>query len=153
MVLGIGRGLAQQASFTAIPHGTTPKLVPIAMSMVIFSQYIGGSVLLSVSNVIFNTTLRTKLLQDAPGVDPELVIKAGAYALRNSGIPTQSLPAVLAAYCTSVDRVFYLAAASSGILFVSSFFSGWIDTRQTKDSSMQESTQESTHETEDEKTM
>lgn len=132
-LLGVGRGLAQQTSFIAIPQATVPDLVPVAMSTMIFSQYMGGSVFLSLSNVIFSTSLRSQLAKEAPGVDPEMVIKAGASAVRDIGIPEELLPGVLQAYCTSVNRVFYLAVASGGLLFVSSFFSGWIDTRRRGD--------------------
>jgi hypothetical protein len=130
ILLGAGRGFAQQTSFIAIPHATTPQLVPVAMSVMIFSQYIGGAVLLSLSNVIFSSTLRSELPRLAPKVDPKIVIQAGATAVRQLGIPDDVLPGVLEAFCMSVTRVFYLAVASASLLFISSFFSGWIDTRK-----------------------
>ncbi|UNI18075.1 hypothetical protein JDV02_004369 [Purpureocillium takamizusanense] len=130
VLLGVARGLVQQTSFIAIPHATTPALVPTAMSMSIFCQYMGGAVFLSLANVIFSSSLRSELPIEAPGVDPRLIIEAGAYAVRDVGIPADLLPGVLRAYCTSVNRVFYLSSAVSVLLFVTACCSGWVDTRK-----------------------
>ncbi|OAQ92417.1 MFS transporter [Purpureocillium lilacinum] len=130
VLLGAARGLVQQTSFIAIPHATTPALVPTAMSMSIFCQYMGGAVFLSLANVIFSSSLRSELPIEAPGVDPRLIVEAGAYAVRDVGIPAELLPGVLRAYCTSVNRVFYLASAVSVLLFVTACCSGWVDTRK-----------------------
>ncbi|KAL3962757.1 hypothetical protein ACCO45_004280 [Purpureocillium lilacinum] len=130
VLLGAARGLVQQTSFIAIPHATTPALVPTAMSMSIFCQYMGGAVFLSLANVIFSSSLRSELPIEAPGVDPRLIVEAGAYAVRDVGIPADLLPGVLRAYCTSVNRVFYLASAVSVLLFVTACCSGWVDTRK-----------------------
>lgn len=129
LLLGAGRGLVQQTSFIAIPHATTPELVPVAMSMSIFSQYMGGAVFVSLSNVVFGASLRGELRRQAPGVDAELVVRAGAYAVRDAGIAPELLPGVLGAYCTSVNRVFYLAAGAAGALFAACCLSGCVDTR------------------------
>ncbi|KAJ6438908.1 MFS transporter [Purpureocillium lavendulum] len=137
ILLGAARGLVQQTSFIAIPHATTPQLVPTAMSMSIFCQYLGGAVFLSVANVIFSTSLRAELPLEAPGVDPRLIIEAGAYAVRDVGIPEALLPGVLRAYCTSVNRVFYLASAVSVLLFATACCSGWVDTRKKKETDEQ----------------
>ncbi|OAQ71903.1 MFS transporter [Purpureocillium lilacinum] len=129
-LLGAARGLVLQTSFISIPHATTPALVPTAVSMSIFCQYMGGAISLSLANVIFLSSLKSQLLIDAPGVDPRLIIDAGAYSVRDVGIPEELLLGVLRAYCTSVDRVFYLALAVSVLLFVSACCSGWVDTRK-----------------------
>ncbi len=130
-LLGAARGLVLQTSFISIPHATTPALVPTAVSMSIFCQYMGGAVSLSLANVIFISSLRSQLLIDAPGVDPRLIVEAGAYAVRDVSIPAELLLGVLRAYCTSVNRVFYLALAVSVLLSVSACCSGWVDTRKT----------------------
>lgn len=99
------------------------------MAMIMFCQSFFSATFLSFADVIFNTGLRTIIPQQAPDINVEAVIQAGATAFR-SVVPASDLQAVLKAYATSVDHVFYLAIGASGAAFLTCWGMGWKDIRK-----------------------
>ncbi|RBA14580.1 major facilitator superfamily transporter [Fusarium proliferatum] len=131
---GVGRGLMQQVPYTAIPHSCSQQMIPIAMSFMVLGQYIGGSIFLALSNVVFSSSLESLLRVYAPKIDPATVTAAGASAAdMRKLIPADQLTGVIKAYSLSIDRVFYLGTGSAAAMFAAAFFTGWIDTRVQKD--------------------
>ncbi|SCN92067.1 related to transporter (major facilitator superfamily) [Fusarium fujikuroi] len=131
---GVGRGLMQQVPYTAIPHSCSQQMIPIAMSFMVLGQYIGGSIFLALSNVVFSSSLESLLRVYAPKIDAATVTAAGASAAdMRKLIPADQLTGVIKAYSLSIDRVFYLGTGSAAVMFVAAFFTGWIDTRVQKD--------------------
>lgn len=124
----------QQVPYTAIPHSCSQQMIPIAMSFMVLGQYIGGSIFLALSNVVFSSSLESLLRVYAPKIDPATVTAAGASAAdMRKFIPAEQLTGVIKAYSLSIDRVFYLGTGSAAAMFVAAFFTGWIDTRGQKD--------------------
>ncbi|KAI1039613.1 hypothetical protein LB505_009580 [Fusarium chuoi] len=104
------------------------------MSFMVLGQYIGGSIFLALSNVVFSSSLESLLRVYAPKIDPATVTAAGASAAdMRKFIPAEQLTGVIKAYSLSIDRVFYLGTGSAAAMFVAAFFTGWIDTRGQKD--------------------
>ncbi|KAF5587249.1 major facilitator superfamily transporter [Fusarium pseudocircinatum] len=131
---GVGRGLMQQVPYTAIPHSCSQQMIPIAMSFMVLGQYIGGSIFLALSNVVFSSSLESLLRDYAPKIDAATVTAAGASAAdMRKLIPANQLTGVIKAYSLSIDRVFYLGTGSAAAMFVAAFSTGWIDTRGQKD--------------------
>jgi hypothetical protein len=98
--------------------------MPLAMALTIFSQSFGAAVFLSIAELIFSNSFRTLLAKDAPSVDGQKVVEAGATAFRKF-VSGSDLDGVLVAYADSIDRVFYMAAAMAAGCFVFSFGMGW----------------------------
>jgi H+/gluconate symporter-like permease len=74
--------------------------------------------------VILTNSLREKVAEYAPAIDPELVIVAGSTAIRRL-VSGDALAGVLLAYSVSLDRLFYLCAGISVAgLFFSCFMTG-----------------------------
>ncbi|KAH6890568.1 major facilitator superfamily domain-containing protein [Thelonectria olida] len=101
--IGIGRGIGMQMPILALQANSSPDIISIATAVLVFSQTFGGAVFISVSNVIFNNKLKDELESRLPDLDADTIINAGATA-------------ALAAYAKSVDAVFYLAIAASGLI-------------------------------------
>jgi hypothetical protein len=101
----------------------------IAISLMMFTQYLGSAIFLTVSNTIFNQDIPGQLAAHAPNVNAEAIIKAGATAFR-SFVSPEDLPGVLLAYSNSVDKTFYVAAAAGVGAFVSAWAMGWTDLRK-----------------------
>jgi hypothetical protein len=99
------------------------------MAMIMFCQSFFSATFLSFADVIFNNSLRTIIPQEAPDINVDAVIQAGATAFR-SVIPASDLQAVLVAYATSVDYVFYLAVGASCTAFLTCWGMGWVDIRK-----------------------
>jgi hypothetical protein len=94
-----------------------------------FSQTFGGAIFLSFADTIFTNSLKSELPQYAPSVNPEVVIAAGATAIRNV-VAKNELAGVLVAYGKSVDRVFYLTAGAAVGCFCFAWGMGWKDIRK-----------------------
>lgn len=134
ILAGAGRGMVFQAPFLAIQHAVKPNQISVAVGLLSFGQNVGGAVLLTLANTVFDNSLKSQLRSHAPGVDPEAVIAAGATAFR-SVVPVASVPGVILAYANSVDRVFYLAVGLSVASFFCTFGLGWKDIRAKKEPS------------------
>ena len=98
------------------------------MAMLMFSQTFGGALYLSFSSTIFTNSLKALIPKYAPSIDAAAVINAGANEFTRI-IPGDNLANVLMAYAESVDRVFYLTAASGVACFVFAWGMGWKDIR------------------------
>jgi hypothetical protein len=101
------------------------------MSIIIFSQNMGGAVSLVAANAIFSNTLRSQLQERLPitGIAPDAIINSGVRSVRElvpSGAP---LTAVLQAYSNSADTVMYLGIAVSVAAFAFAWGLGWKDIR------------------------
>lgn len=104
------------------------------MAFLLWAQYIGPTIFLTLYNTIFSTSLREILPQQAPGVDVQAVLAAGATRFREVVSP-QDLPNVLIAYSKSLDRVFYLVTGAGVGGFLAAWGMGWRDIRKKKGNS------------------
>lgn len=100
-----------------------------AMAFLVWAQYMGPTVFLTLYNVIFDTTLIKALRTDAPNADSGAIIVAGATGFRQVVGP-DDLPGVLRAYASSIDKIFYLAAAAGCVAFGAAALMGWKDIRK-----------------------
>jgi hypothetical protein len=98
------------------------------MAIVIFAQYLGGATCLSTAEAIFNNVLGNQITNNIPGADAEAIVYAGATAFRQLVTPEQ-LPAVLKAFCTAIDKIFYFSVGISVAAFLFGSGLGWKDIR------------------------
>lgn len=103
--------------------------VAIATAVLVFAQYMGSAIYLSVCNTLFSTSLTEKLAEKAPTMNADLIIAAGATAFRTT-VPEALLPAVLKAYVESIDLTFYVAVGLGVVAFAAAWGMGWIDTKK-----------------------
>ena len=101
------------------------------MSIIIFSQSMGGAVSLVAANAIFSNTLRSQLQQLLPitGIAPDAIINSGVRSVRELVPVGAPLAAVLQAYSNSADTVMYLGIAVSVAAFAFAWGLGWKDIR------------------------
>lgn len=98
------------------------------MAFMVFTQSLGPAIALALYNTVFTSSLRQQLAQQAPQVDAQAIISAGATGFR-SLVRSADLPSVLTAYATSIDHAFYLVAAMAAICGISAWGMGWHDIR------------------------
>lgn len=101
------------------------------MSIVMFMQTLSGAMFLTFADVIFSNGLKTLIPRNAPNVNPQTVIAAGATGIRDV-VSAEDLPGVLIAYAKSVDHVFYMSAALGVVCVGFAFGMGWKDIRKKK---------------------
>ena len=105
-----------------------------ATAFIVWCQYIGPTIFLTVFNTIFDTGLRAQLIEQAPNADAEAIILAGATGFRGLARP-EDIPGILVAYSNSLDRVFYLVAAAGVAAWLSAWGMGWKDIRKSGENS------------------
>jgi hypothetical protein len=98
--------------------------IPLGMSLVIFTQTFGGSLALTIAQLIFDSRLKAAIPRFAPTADVEAILQAGATAFYSVVTPDE-LPGVLSAYAYAVDKTFYVALGASAGTFLFAWGMGW----------------------------
>ncbi|KAL4786911.1 major facilitator superfamily domain-containing protein [Aspergillus varians] len=126
VIQGIGRGLGMSMPLLAVQLSTPQELNPIATGLIVLAQSFGGTIFLSICQVVFSQVLERGLERYAPGVEVGVVVAAGAGAVREA-VDVDILPGVLRAYNAAVVQVMYVAtgAAAGALLFA--FGMGWLN--------------------------
>jgi hypothetical protein len=137
VIIGFGRGLGLQMPFVAIQNTLPASMISISMSLLTFTQTLGGAVMLTCGETIFTNSLRETIPTYANGVNPEAIIAAGATGFRGIITNPTQLAGVLIAYSKSIDRVFYLAIGCSCACFFCAWGMGWKDIRKKSKTELQ----------------
>ncbi|KAL4899479.1 hypothetical protein BDW74DRAFT_183735 [Aspergillus multicolor] len=137
IIFGAGIGLSVSIPFITIPNLIPRPQIPTAMAIVIFSQFLGGAVMLSAAQTIFSNSLRHLLAEDLSATEAGRIIESGARSVRDIVSGTQ-LTAVLDDYSTAIDRIFYMGIGLGGVAFLFCWGLGWRDIRQKKDVTTEE---------------
>jgi hypothetical protein len=118
----------------AVQNLVPPEQIPIAISIVIFTQNIGGATSLIAANAIFSNSLRHELQQRIAsiGVSPDAIVDAGVGSVRRLVAAGPALAAALEAYCEAIDKVMYLGIAVSACILPFAWGLGWKDVRKVK---------------------
>ena len=110
LLFGLGAGSAFQ-----IPQIAAQVVLPatediaVGVSITLFATMLGGAVFVSVGNNVLNTQLVVNLAAlDISGLDPQVVVAAGATRLRGL-VPASELQRVVEAYNAAVVKTFQVA--------------------------------------------
>lgn len=104
--------------------------VSIGISIILFSQLLGGAIFTSVaSNVLDNELI--KHLAGIPGVDPSQVLSQGATSLLD-GVPASSVGQVLSAYNASLRTVFQVGLVMSCLVIFGTASMEWRSVKSKK---------------------
>ncbi|KAK7440914.1 hypothetical protein CaCOL14_001979 [Colletotrichum acutatum] len=113
-VAGVGTGLAMQPP-VIIANAITPKQDnSMAMSDVLFFQFIGGTFGIGMAQAIFNNGLISSLPELAPMVSPAEVLSIGAYDLKNV-LSGDALTGVLRAYMRGLHNAWAMSIAGAAV--------------------------------------
>lgn len=124
ILAGAGAGASVQIPFIAVQVVTSEKDMPTANACVMFFNSLGGALSISIAQNIFINSLKRELPIYAPGLDPMIVIGAGATHVRQI-VPERLLERVLEAYTKAIVSAYILAIATAGIAFFLSFGMEW----------------------------
>lgn len=106
---GLGLGFGMQQPSVAAQTILSRKDVSTGVSMMFFSQTLGGAIFVSVANNVFDNKLASGL-RGVPGIDANFVTHIGATDLRRVVAP-QYLHAVLVVYNQALRNAFYVCVA------------------------------------------
>ncbi|KAI0877510.1 major facilitator superfamily domain-containing protein [Hypoxylon argillaceum] len=141
---GAGRGAGMQMALISTQNTVGTELIPIAMSLLIFSQNLAGAIAVVIATTIFAQSLLDDLPRFAPSVSPAAAVAAGSSAdsvraLVPPGSP--ELHGLLLAFSYAVDKTFYLVAAFGVAALGFGLLMGWKDVRK-KDAKKETSLEE-----------
>lgn len=121
---GFGAGACVQIPFIAVQVVLSKKDMPIGNAVAIFFNSLGGAVSISIAQNIFSNTLVQQIPKHTTGIDPSVIVAAGAAHVKEV-TPSDQLAGVLESYNLAVTTAFILSIACSGIAFVLSLGFEW----------------------------
>ncbi|KAF2796245.1 MFS general substrate transporter [Melanomma pulvis-pyrius CBS 109.77] len=124
ILAGFGVGSCVQIPFIAVQVVASQKDMPTANALVMFFNSLGGAISISIAQNIFVNSLKREIPKYAPGLDPQVVLGAGATYVREV-VSEAQLPGVLVAYTNAIVSAFVLAIAMGGLGFLVSFRMEW----------------------------
>ncbi len=127
VILGAGLGMGMQQPLIASQAVLKLQDVPIASSVLILMQNLGGSIFLAIANTIFLNRLISGLGQ-LPGFDPRTILNTGATELDFS-------PAVTTTYNHALRGAFYVPLAMAALSLFGSLALEWRSVKQKKGAS------------------
>jgi hypothetical protein len=121
---GLGLGPAFQMPLIAIQATLTGSDTPIGIALLTFTQFLGGSIFVSVAQTVFAGGLKSQIAKNVPGLDGAYLLQIGSAAVRKV-VSSEDLPGVLMSYNSALVNCFYLAAGIAAAGFVTALFIDW----------------------------
>ncbi|XP_014553133.1 hypothetical protein COCVIDRAFT_108412 [Bipolaris victoriae FI3] len=120
ILAGLGVGISFQVPVMLIQASTKEADVPLTTATLLFIQTMGGAFGVSAAQTAFSNILLKRLAVTAAGLNPSLVLEAGASEIRDR-IPAQYIEGVLKAYVSGFRGPMIVAIAFSGAAFLAGF--------------------------------
>lgn len=124
ILAGLGHGLVIQMLVTAVQAVLPLSKIAAGTTLILFSQFLGGAVFLSIAQNVFQSQLASQLEDMASDVDVGKIVAAGASGFRTMVTQTQ-LPEVLKAYNGAIVDVFWIVTAGAIVAFLASLGMEW----------------------------
>ncbi|TVY22562.1 Efflux pump [Lachnellula hyalina] len=122
---GIGIGIGFQQGTVTASTVLAYNDIAVGTAMVLFANLFGGAVFVAVAQNLFASHLIDKLLAlDLPGVDPQVILHAGATNLRTVVGP-ENLARVLVEYNDAIVQTFRLGMIMSCISIIGAIGVEW----------------------------
>lgn len=131
--IGVGFQLAVLVVQAVLPRDSGADDIPVATACVQFFQSLGGAVFVAVAQTVFQNGLVEGLRRDAPGLDPAVIVNAGASqvreVLRGLGMGGYTT-AVLGAYLTGLRHAYYITVACAACAFCAVMGLSWVNIKK-----------------------
>ncbi|KAF4993564.1 hypothetical protein FGRMN_6423 [Fusarium graminum] len=124
IITGAGIGFVLQQPAIAIQTVLPDSDSPIALSVLNFVSFFGGTVFITVSQTLLQGQLETKITKFVPDVDVQQLANSGATSLRKL-VPSNKLDLVLGAYNDSMRSIWYLGLGMACAALLLSFGLEW----------------------------
>ena len=113
-----------QIPFITVQVVASQKDMLTANALIMFFNSLGGAISISVAQNIFVNSLKREVPKYALGLDPQIVLGAGATFVRKV-VPIAMLGGVLVAYMSAIVSAFVLAITFGGLSFFASLVFEW----------------------------
>lgn len=133
IIFGVGVGFGFQHSITAAQAVLPLNDIPSGVTAVLFTQLLGGALMVSAGQNVFANSLTSGLSQIS-GVDAKLVIARGATALRNLITDQINLASALEAYNNALVKAFRVSLIMACLSGLGAIGMEWKSVKATKSS-------------------
>ncbi|KAJ7213234.1 major facilitator superfamily transporter [Mycena rebaudengoi] len=124
IIYGLGGGLGMQQPMIAAQTVLQLADVPVGTSILMFTQTLGGALFISVGQNVFTNKLVSGLVSKVPGINPTIVLGAGATSIRGA-VDARFLPDVLVVYNQALISAFYVSVAMAALSTIGSAAMEW----------------------------
>ncbi|KAH8799180.1 major facilitator superfamily domain-containing protein [Xylogone sp. PMI_703] len=128
VIFGAGTGAAMPMCVIAVMAVLPQDDIPVGTAIIVFFQFLGGSIVLAIAENLFSSQLMKALVANVPQLDAGAIVAAGAESVRTV-VSLENLQAVLEAYNTAITRTLYVGVAAGGAAFVASIGVQWINVK------------------------
>lgn len=125
---GIGAGMGMQLPTIVVQAAVQEADIPVATTLVVFSQSLSGAIFISIAQNVFQNRLVANVRKLVPNIDPAVIVRVGATKLRET-FP-DNLHMVLQAYNNAVTQSFYIAVAMSALSIFGALCLQWISVKK-----------------------
>ena len=132
VVSGIGIGFSLAQPLNAAQTVLSREDIPTGITIVNFSNFIGGTIFVSVCQGVLSSTLSSHLRDSIPGLDPSTLSSAGATDLSKL-VPVDKVPVFLEAYNHAIVNVFYVALGLAALAFLAAWGMEWKTVKDAED--------------------
>jgi hypothetical protein len=128
VLAGAGVGVGFQIPIIAVQTVLPLADVSVGTACIIFFQSLGGALFISVAQNVFQNGVIRGTHTFVPGLDPQILLKAGATEIRSvlarNGVLEQ-LPGALKAYMMGLTDTFKVSVACAAAAAMAAFFFEW----------------------------
>ena len=128
VLYGFGVGFGMQQAVICAQTVLPLHDIPVGTAMMFFFQTLGGALMISVGQNVFDNELIKGITSNVPGVDARQIVNVGATSLQ-SMVPARFLSKVLQVYNDSLTTTWYVAVAMAAM---SLFGTVWIEWKSVK---------------------
>lgn len=135
VLCGLGIGVGFQLGVLVVQNVLPQEDIPVATACVQFFNQFGGAVFIAVAQTVFQNGLIEGVERNAPGIDPQVFINAGASQVREILQQlgrTEDTEAVLTAYLGGLRNTYYISVACAVAAFFSVAGLSWISLKKNK---------------------
>ncbi|KAI0381311.1 MFS transporter [Hypomontagnella monticulosa] len=129
VLLAAGAGLGAQNVMLVAQVAVPMTEMPIAISIMTFTQALSSSIFLAVAQNVFQNQLIKNLVANVPELDSGSIVNSGVTAI-SENIPADKRPAVLQAYNDAIMQTFYVAVAISALSIIGPAFMDWLSLKE-----------------------
>lgn len=125
VVFGWGLGLGMQQANLAVQACLPPDDVSTGLALMFFSQGLGGTIFVTVGQLIFQSALVREISGlDIPSLPASVILHSGATEIRTT-VPLQYLQSVLLAYNDAITTTFRAAIVTCAVTIVAGLAMEW----------------------------
>nr|POF07159.1 efflux pump aflt [Quercus suber] len=131
VLFGFGLGLGMQQGNVAAQTVLSKRDVPMGVSLIFFSQTLGGAIFVSVGQNVWTSSLVQGLVELVPGLDPQQIVNAGATNLKMI-VPQADLAQVLLVYNSALRECFVVATCVACLACLGALAMEWKSVKKGK---------------------